>query len=64
MKNDQNATIFNLLNVPKVGSQNVQNLVSKFNTPESIFSLSELEFCGVEVIVPKICKSNKVFQRF
>ena len=50
MNIDQIVAIFNLLNVPKVGPQKVRNLVSKFNTPKSIFSLTEQELCSVEGI--------------
>ncbi len=64
MKNDQIATIFNLLNVPKVGSQNVRNLVSKFNTPESIFSLTEQELCSVEGIDQKSAKAIRSYKDF
>ncbi|MBU0528359.1 DNA-processing protein DprA [bacterium] len=64
MKIDQIVAIFNLLNVPKVGPQKVRNLVSKFNTPESIFSLSEQELCSVEGIDQKSAKAIRSFKDF
>ncbi len=64
MKIDQLAAILNLLNVPKVGPQKVRNLVSKFNIPKSIFSLTEQELCGVEGIDFKSAKSIRSFSDF
>ena len=64
MKIDQIIAIFNLLNVPKVGPQKVRNLVSKFNAPESIFSLTEQELCSVEGIDQKSAKSIRSFNDF
>ena len=57
MKIDQIAAIFNLLNVQNVGHQKVRNLVSKYNTTENIFSLTEQELCGVEGIDLKSAKA-------
>lgn len=64
MKIDQIAAIFNLLNVPKVGPQKVRNLVSKFNTPENIFSLTEHELCSVEGVDQKSAKAIRSFKDF
>ncbi len=64
MKIDQIAAIFNLLNVPKVGPQKVRNLVSKFNIPENIFSLTEHELCRVEGIDQKSAKAIRSFKDF
>jgi DNA processing protein len=64
MKIDQIAAIFNLLNVPKVGPQKVRNLVSKFNTPESIFLLTEQALCSVEGIDQKSAKAIRSFKDF
>lgn len=64
MKIDQIVAIFNLLNVPKVGPQKVRNLVSKFNTPVSIFSLTEQELCSVEGIDQKSAKAIRSFKDF
>ena len=62
MKIDQIVAIFNLLNVPKVGPQKVRNLVSKFNIPENIFSLTEQELCSVEGIDKKSAKAILSFK--
>ena len=64
MKIDQIAAIFNLLNVPKIGPQKVRNLVSKFNAPESIFSLTERELCCVEGIDQKSAKAIRSYKDF
>ncbi|MEE9573516.1 MAG: DNA-processing protein DprA [Candidatus Neomarinimicrobiota bacterium] len=64
MKIDQLAAILNLLNVPKIDPQKVRNLVSKFNIPESIFSLTEQELCGVEGIDQKSAKAIRSFNDF
>jgi DNA processing protein len=64
MKIDQIASIFNLLNVPKVGPQKVRNLVSKYNTPANIFSLTEQELCGVEGIDLKSAKAIRSYKGF
>ena len=64
MKIDQIAAILNLLNVPKVGPQKVRNLVSKFNIPESIFSLTEYELCSVDGIDQKSAKAIRSFKDF
>ncbi len=58
MNIDQISAIINLLNVPKIGPQKVRNLDSKFNDPDSIFSLSEKELCSAEGIDLKSAVNN------
>lgn len=62
MKIEQIAAIFNLLNVPKIGVQKVRNLVSKINSPEKIFSLSEQELCSIEGIDQKSARAIRSYK--
>ena len=64
MKIDQIAAIINLLKVPKVGPQKVRNLVSKFNSPEIIFLLSERELCSIDGIDQKSAKAIRSYKDF
>ena len=64
MKIEQIAAIFNLLNVPKIGVQKVRNLVSKINSPEKIFTLSERELCRIEGIDQKSARAIRSFKDF
>ena len=64
MNNNQITAIFNLLSVPKIGSQKVRNLVSKFTKANEIFSLSEQELCSVDGIDQKSAKAIRAFKKF
>ena len=64
MKNDNIETVVNLLNIPKVGPHKVRNLVSKFKSPKSIFSLTEKELCSVEGIDRKSAKEIRNFNNY
>jgi len=62
MNNSHFAAIFNILCVPKIGSQKVRSLVSKFTDANGIFSISEKELCSVDGIDQKSAKNDCSFR--